>query len=383
MRLVFGAALAAILAASPSAWSDEGGMGMVSLFANVGKWSSGDTGGDGSQALVYSQVAYDAKAWGVAATGSMVQTSYKSSTLQERLDISTLTDTAIATHYGMKWDEATLRLGLDVNLPTGKHAYSDSEINKAILEDVSQDLLLVNVYGAGLNIAPHVLASYRTGFGAVGAGLKYSFAGEFDPTTERSGDNFDPGDKLMAVMTAMILSRGEDYVLLNASYTRAGIDKQGGRDVFHTGDLYGADARYVAKWDGNSQTALAVSLKWQNKNELLDAFGALRPEMDNSNKNSTEVLLNNSYRYTSEVTVTGVAGYKTVAANGYPANNGLYDAGRNKYYIEPGAAWQFSKEAYLSGKLRYSMVKDKQDAFSAVDATYNVYNLDLGVVYTF
>lgn len=383
MRLVIGAALAAVLVVASPAWSGDGDVGMVSLFSNVGKWSSGDTGGDGSQTLVYSQVSYDAKTWGVAATGNAVKTSIKSSGSQESVDISTMTDTVIAAHYGMKWEDTTLRLGLDINLPTGKHAYSDSEAGKVIVEDVSQDLMLVNVYGTGLNIAPHVLASYRTGFGAVGAGLKYSFAGEFDPTTEHSGDNFDPGDKLMAVMSAMILSRGDDFVLLNVSYTHAGVDKQSGRDVFHTGDLYGADARYVAKWDKDFQSALAVSLRWQGKNELLDINGVLRPELDNSNKNSTEVLVSNSYRYTSELTLTGVAGYKAVAANGYAATNGLYDAGRNKFFIEPGAAWQFDKQAYLSGKLRYAMVKDKQDAFSAVDATYNVYNLDLGVVYTF
>lgn len=383
MRLVVCAVLAAALAVSPPAWSEEGGVGMVSLFANAGKWSSGDTGGDGNQTLVYSQVSYDARAWGVAATGSMAKTSYKYSDSQERLDISTLTDTAIATHYGMKWEGTSLSLGLDFNLPTGKHAYSDSEAGLVILEDVAQDLMLVNVYGSGLNVAPHVLVSYRTGFGAVGAGLKYTFTGEFDPTTEHPEDNFDPGDKLMAVMTAMILSRGDDFILLNASYTSSGVDKQNGRDAFHTGDLYGVDGRYVAKWDDNFQTALAVSLKWQNKNELLDAYGVLRPELDNSNKNSTEVLLNNAYRYDSQLTFTGMAGYKTVAANGYASTSGLYDAGRNKYYIEPGAAWQFSKKAYMSGRFRYSMVIDKQDVFSAVDATYNVYNLDLGVAYTF
>ncbi|MBI4665317.1 MAG: hypothetical protein HY751_02775 [Nitrospinae bacterium] len=358
---------------------------LVSIFANYGHWGSGDTGGDGSQSLAYTQVAYDTQKWGVYLTGTYVNTSYKpSDTFADRLNINSLTDTAIATYYSMKLADVSLRAGLDFTLPTGKHAYSTSELAKVIVEDISQDLMLVNSYGAGFNMTPHFMASWQSSWGAAGIGARYTFAGEFDPTTGAENDNFKPGDRFFAVATGMVnITENKDFALLTATYTKAANDRQGGQDIFHSGDLLGLEGRYIRRWAENWESSLGLIARWQGKNESIGENGALGPETGNANGNSVELFFNNVYIYSDELTLTGVVGLRNVSANGYAEGDALYDAGRLKMYLEPGIGWRLTPSLWLSGKLRYARLMDKKDAFSPRDATYNIYNLDMGLVHTF
>ncbi|VAX15616.1 hypothetical protein MNBD_NITROSPINAE03-325, partial [hydrothermal vent metagenome] len=109
----------------------------------------------------------------------------------------------------------------------------------------------------------------------------------------------------------------------------------------------------------------------------------LNAELSNSNNNSWEIFANNIYRRSRKLWLMGMLGYKSVSANGYSLGDALYDGGRSKVYIEPGISWFFSKAMYATGRVRYSKIDDRQDAFSAKDAAYNVFNIDLGLVYSF
>ncbi|VAX18400.1 hypothetical protein MNBD_NITROSPINAE04-1641, partial [hydrothermal vent metagenome] len=109
----------------------------------------------------------------------------------------------------------------------------------------------------------------------------------------------------------------------------------------------------------------------------------LNAELSNSNNNSWEIFANNIYRRSRKLWLMGMLGYKSVSANGYSLGDALYDGGRGKVYIEPGVSWFFSKAMYATGRARYSKIDDRQDAFSAKDAAYNVFNIDLGLVYSF
>jgi hypothetical protein len=79
----------------------------------------------------------------------------------------------------------------------------------------------------------------------------------------------------------------------------------------------------------------------------------------------------------------GMIGYKQVEANEYPTDDLFYDAGRKRYFVEPGFMYLFSKTMYMTGKFRYSRVEDYTDAFAETDITYSVLNIDLALVASF
>ena len=125
-----------------------------------------------------------------------------------------------------------------MRLPTGKASYSETELNSIFTDDLSQDLMLVNSYGGGTNLSPHFMAAYKVGSFVLGAGLKYEITGEYDPTTDTADDNFDPGDRLLALINAVWTMTGDRFMMLTLTYGSVGKDKQGGADVYQEGDTW-------------------------------------------------------------------------------------------------------------------------------------------------
>jgi hypothetical protein len=116
---------------------------------------------------------------------------------------------------------------------------------------------------------------------------------------------------------------------------------------------------------------------------MLSEGDILNSELSNSNNNSWEAYVNNIYRYSDDFSFTGMAGYKQVFPNGRAADEPLFDGGRWKAYLEPGVMWFLSQANYVSGKIRYSYILDKKDAFASEDSGYNVFNVDIGYTYSF
>jgi hypothetical protein len=358
---------------------------IVMINSNFGTWGSEKFGNSGNQALGFTQVAYDVKTWGIVLTGKYSKTSYNNTVLSEsRFDVSTFADTDISDHYTYTSGDLTLSGGVDISLPTGKHGYSNQELGTIVSEPVSQDLMSLTSFGQGLNISPHlVIASKVSKDFTVGAGLKYMFSGEYDATTEIADDNTKPGDRLSLLLNSVFGATPDDYLMLTLSYSHAAKDKRQGQDVFHSGDIFSTDFKYLRRWSESYTSVLGLIVMTQQKNETLNESLVLASENQNSNNNSYELTLNNNYRLPGNLTFTGILGYKYVYANGYGAGDTLYDAGRWKAYIEPGAMWIITHNMYASVKLRYSQLSDKKDAFEAEDNSYKIYNFDFGLVYNF
>jgi len=360
---------------------DVGGF-TVSATANYGSWGAGDN--NGSQWIGYFQAAYDTQDWGVAVTGKGAKTSYKTVLSDERLDLTTLTDTSVSTYYSHKTGDLTLRGGVDLSLPSGKHSYTGSELARIITDPLSQDLMMLNTYGAGTNVIPHLLAVYKVSdLVTVGGGARYESTGAYNPTTDASSGALDPGDRAMAMLNGVLTLTDSDFFMLSVIYNHSGVDKQEGKDIFRTGDTYSLEARYIRKWEEAFSSILSVAYRQQDKNEMISASNVLNAELSNSNNNSWEAYVNNIYRYSDDFSFTGIFGYKQVLANGLKEDESLYDGGRWKAYLEPGVMWFLSQANYVSLKLRYSYIFDKKDAFEPADAGYNVFNADIGYTYSF
>lgn len=373
----------ASFAEEDAAKKEIGGL-TVSATGNYGTWSSIAGDNSGSQGLAYFQAAYDGDSWGLAATGKGSKTSYKTVLGEERLDFTTLTDTSVSSYYSHKIGDLMLRGGVDLSLPTGKHAYSSSELGRIVTDPLSQDLMMLNTYGAGTNFIPHFMAVHKASDQlTVGGGLRYELTGPYDPTTDISDDNLDPGDRLMLMANGAWIATDNDYFLLSFMYNYSGVDKQEGTEIFRTGDMYSLEARYIRKWEEAFNSIFSLSYRQQEKNQMLSEGNVLNSELSNSNNNSWEAYVNNVYRYSDDFSFTGMAGYKQVFPNGLNEDEALFDGGRWKAYVEPGIMWFLSPVNYLSGKARYSYILDKKDAFASDDSGYNVFNVDIGYTYSF
>ncbi len=373
----------AVVSWRPVAFADENKPWYVGVSANYGHFSASGVESDGTQTIGYFQLVYDNRKWGAGVTSSFASTSYTVGSASSGFDLSGLNDTALTTCYNTNIGKLNLRVGVDLGLPTGQTGLETENLGRSIYEDIREDLLLLNTYGEGLNIAPHFAASIRTGMFTWGLGGRYLNSGEYDPTSDVDGDEFNPGDSYTIVVSSLLKPGETDMVLLTLMRTTFGVDTQGGDDVFRKGDMISLDVRYTHIWSDNTMTTLVAVYSQQDKNERLSEGDVLKSETGNSNANTKEISIVNQYMYDRRITYTGVAGYKVADANEYGESDSLYDGGRDKIYVEPGLVWRLNKEAYTTFKLRYAIINDKKDGYSSQDATYNVYNIDLGLVYLF
>ncbi|MBF0293338.1 MAG: hypothetical protein HQK86_14410 [Nitrospinae bacterium] len=357
---------------------------VFSASSNYGSWSADKEKNDGDQLVTFLQMGYDAKTWGLAVTGRAAQSSYQTNSSEERFDVSTLTDTELSDFVAYTTGSWMLRTGVDVTLPTGKHGYANNELLAIMSDTLSSDLMAITSYGQGLNFSPHlVLANKVSPSMTVGLGLKYSFTGEYDATTEIEDDSINPGDRLTALVNTALMLSATDYVMATGAYSTAGRDTRQGVDIFRQGDILSLDLKYIHKWFDGLTSVFNVSYMTQQKNDLINESLVIQNETQNSNNNSVQVAINSAWTLSKGLALTGMVGYKQVDANGYPEDNPLYDGGRWKAFLEPGVIAYFSDSFYATLKGRYTTLYNKKDALASEDIRYDVYNLDLAVVYNF
>ncbi|MDH5509277.1 MAG: hypothetical protein OEZ32_02870 [Nitrospinota bacterium] len=385
MRFVISvlAAAVALSAAGASAEQDSTKPLTVGIFSNIGSFSASGSGVEGSQSLAYLQMIYASPTWGAGFTSSYAAVDYTTGAAADRYQRSTVTDTAVTSFYNVKSGALRARFGVDLGLPTGQATQTSEELSRSITDDIYEDLLLLNNYGSGMNMAAHLALSYQTGRITWGLGARYLTAGAYDPMSDREQDEFDPGDSLLALASVLFSFGDRGSALLNLSRTSQGHDKQNGKDIFRNGDIMALEIRLFRDWGSSLSTSLVALERQQDKNERLYADEQYKSETGNANANSTEVFLETAWTRSDALVLTGVLGYKSVAANDYPEDDYLHDGGRTKLYIEPGLRWSISKSKLLSLKLRYSTVDDQKDSFSPAGATYSVYNVDIGIIMGF
>jgi len=356
----------------------------LSVTGNVGSWKSRDLDNSGVQSQIFTQIVYTGENWGAGATARGARNEYHTTQSESRVSFTTLTDTVASAYYIIKRGEYQARFALDLGMPTGKPDYTTVELKSVITDPVNQDLMILNQYGAGWNIAPNLTLTRKFGKRlTAGIGLRYDYNGKFDISKEEDDELIDPGDRILALASGAYEVSQNDYLMLIAYYSRGSEDKRGSKVIFREGDSAVGEARYLRIWNETTKSTISFSYASQAKNEFVDSTGFLSAELHNTNNNWWELLAYTLYRRSDYLAITGIAGYKQVAANGYDAGHTLYDGGRSKYYLEPGVILIFRETFYTTLKFRATQVSDKKDGFSPKDSRYDVYNLDLAMVYNF
>lgn len=380
-----GAALcvAAVLCVAAEALAGEKPW-IVSFYLNQGNWSANGVDHQGRQSIASTQLVYKKNDWGVAVTESYTSTSYNTSLSNDNFEVDTPTDVSISSYYIKKLNKITLRGGLDISLGTGTNQYKTSELQSMIIDDINEDLMLINNYGSGLNFRPHILAAYDAGPMTWGAGANYLLSGAFDPISDdNSGDEYNQGDKFTLFLSNLYKLSNKNFTLVTLSYSNWQTDTFGKQDLFSNGDKYQIKGRWVSEWAPLFRGTVGVQYSWQDKNKTFEGEDVFVTEKSNANGNEIEIFLDGLYSLTNSLSPTFILGYKQVENNGYASGEALYDAGRSLTYLEPGLIWYHGKDMYVVGKLRYSRIEDKADAFSVNNATYDVINMDIGLVLTF
>lgn len=357
---------------------------VLTLSTNYGDWKADKLGNAGSKGVGFAQLGYTGREYGGAVTTRYVRTDYLTAQSPDRFSISTTADVELSDYYTCESGSMALRGGVDLTIPTGKGAYSTDELTRILSDPLGSDLMSVNLYNQGLNVSPHFLvANTFSKSMSMGIGAKYTFTGEYTPTTDVEGDRYKPGSRLMVIGNGAYGFTEADFLAVNLIYYTVGRDTRNGEDVYRTGDLFSADIKYLKSWNENLMSMFALIVMTQRSNEYMNAELALEAESRNSNNNSVEVVAYGGYKLTGEITLSGVAGYKNVAANAYEPGDAFYDAGRWKAYLEPGVIWNAAHGMQLAGKIRYTRIMDKKDAFEAEDNTYSLLNADISLVYNF
>ena len=358
---------------------------VVQADENRGSWTSdASPKKKGGQNLAYYSVGYYAARWGVTVLGSFADTSYiNNDSSKGDFSYTGIMDSTVSTYYMRpSLFGLDVRLGLDLNVPTGHPSFSSGDLGAMMLDGVSKDLNMATSFGRGLNFAPNLILSKTFDSSSVGLGLRYEVMGEYDPTTEVPSDNIKPGDMLMVMGLWQYAVTGKDMLIADLVGTFSGRDQQGGADVFKKGNTYDLTVRYV-KAGTALRITYALAMGLQDKNKSVGAGGGLATEDLNTNNNRIEAFINTGYAFNNRLIVNNILGYKKYDANGYHPGDTLYDAGYDKIYAGGGMNYTFSESSYVKVDIRAFQIQNGADTMEPVSAIYQGVNIDLGFVYLF
>jgi len=362
----------------------EGRPWQMTLATSSTGWSGGGDMG-GSQSRLTGQMAYrDPQGrFGLSLTSRLANTDYLSPLSEDRFAITTPTDITFANYWRFVRGPFDIRAGVDIDLPTGKNAYSSTELAKLIIDPVSEDLMALGSFGAGLNFAPHSTITWRRNDReSIGFGFRYLISGVYDPTSDVAGDLLNPGDQLTLTLNR-VTKIGADVLALQGIYTHAAADTQGGSKSFEYGDTFAVEARYIKLWSKNLRGIVRATLSTQSANQTTGEGGGLTRERANTNNNQIALEATLYERRSKGWAWRITSGYKQVAANGYGATDTLYDAGRQQFFMEPGFIHFVSNRLYLTGRIRVSQINDRADAFMPTDRAIRTWGAGMTAVSTF
>jgi hypothetical protein len=363
------------LAAAPAAadqWTVRSGV-------HLDAWSANDSSGQGKgyELLVPLGIFYDTPTWGVSARGS-------AGTSQHDLDgapnasMTGLVDTTVSGYYRLRVSGTEIRLGLDMDLPTGVARLKNRDL--PAVQD--EDLVALQRFGEGFDVNPTVIVYRNFGDWGLGGGIGYLWTGEYDPTKDIPSDDFDPGDELSASVLGDVFLGDVWRLIGRASYTHFTADQRGGQDAFREGDE--VDLGLSLEWRPEPWWAV-VSVRdiYRFKAERLNAAGQLDDEAQNSRGNEIRGGVTVGYIIDDAWTVRGIVDLRYVAANDYATGDPLYDGGRFKIAVGPGVTWTLSRTFALDASVRWFYLDAERSPIFPNGATINGVHADFRVTYRF
>jgi hypothetical protein len=342
-------------------------------------WSADKSSGqgDGFEVLVPLGIFYDTPTWGVSARGSF-------GTTQHDLDaapsasITGFTDTTLSGYYRLRVSGTEVRFGLDLDLPTGVARLKTRDL--PAIQD--EDLVALQRFGEGFDVNPTVIVYRSFGDWGLGGGVGYLWTGEYDPTKEISGDDFDPGNELSISVLGDVFVGDVWRLIGRVAYTHFTTDERGGFEIFREGDEL--DLGATLEWRPEPWWAVVtVRDIMRFKAERLNAAGRLDEEAQNSRGNEIRGAATVGYIIDDVWTVRGTLDVRYVAVNDYASGDPLYDGGRFKIAVGPGVTWTLSRTFAMDASVRWFHLDAERSAIFPRGASINGAHADLRVTYRF
>ena len=371
--LILGAAV--WLAAGPAVadqWTVRSGI-------HLDAWSANDSSGQGTghEVLVPLGIYYDTPTWGLAARGS-VGTAGHDLDNAPSASMTGFTDTTVSGYYRLRLGGTEIRLGLDMDLPTGVSRLSTRDL--PAVQD--EDLVALQRFGEGFDVNPTVIVYHNFGDWGIGGGVGYLWTGEYDPTKDIPHDDFDPGDELTVSVLGDVFLGDVWRLLGRLAYVHFGTDERGGIETFRENPQL--DMTATLEWRPEPWWAvLTLRDIYRFKADRLNAAGQLTEEPENSWGNEIRAGAVVGYIINDVWTVRGIADIRYVAANDYPSSDPLYDGGRFKVAIGPGVTWTLSRTFDIDASIRGFYLDAERSPVFPAGANILGVHADLRLTYRF
>jgi hypothetical protein len=369
LRLVVSAAL--LLGAAAGAAADEW---TVRTGIHLDLWDG--AGQSGHQVLAPYALSFDTPSWGASIRGAY-GVSDRDPIGGGADSITGFTDTTLSGYYRFVAAETEFRLGLDLDLPTGKSRLSVRQV----LSVQDEDLVALERFGEGFDVNPNLRIYRNFGVFGLGLGVGYLITGKYDPT-EAPNDDLDPGNELTIALLGDVYATDTIRVIGRASYTYFSADERRGSDVFREGDEI--DLLVTAEWRPEPWW-VAVTLRdiVRFKAERADAAGRLVTESRNSHGNDIRGGVTVGYIFNDVWTAQGAVDVRHVLANDYPTGDPLRDGGRTKVAVGPTVTFTPHRRFAVEAGFRYFIMDVEASPFFPRSGTINGIHADLRLTYRF
>lgn len=382
-----GRRLGAVVAAILLGWSGAAGVTRaaadewtVRTGVHVDAWSG--AGQSGRQVLLPWSLGFDTPTWGVSGRGALGHSERDPGGGAETGSMTGLVDTTLSGYYRLRVAGAEVKLGLDLDLPTGDATGVARLPTRDLAAVQDEDLVTVERFGEGFDVNPTVTAYRSFGAFGLGLGLGYHRTGKYDPTRDAAHDDLDPGDELTVVALGDVYATDTIRLMALVAYTRFTADERGGRELFREGDEL--DLRVSVEWRPEPWwAAVAVRDVVRFKAERPDAGGGLVTEARNSHGNDIRVGATVGYVLDDAWSLQAAVDLRHVAANDYAAGDPLRDGGRTKVAVGPSVTWTPHRTFAVDAGLRYFLMDVKQGPAFPRSGTIHGVHADVRVTYRF
>jgi hypothetical protein len=340
-------------------------------------WRS-DASGSGRQSFTPITVTYrPQESWEVGLRTAYIDSTNKTAGKEGK--VATWSDTSISVAKSFNQLSWPVRVNLDYNAPTGKATLAGTEKN-AIMDGT---LVGQTRFGEGENVALGVNVSKAvTKKDTFGAGISFNQRGAYDPNSDVTGDELNPGDETIATLQ---WEHKEDTWKIGGGASLTDYQKtvRGGTDYYKKGQL--TDVNLTAVKALPKQQTLTVNARYttqESDNYINNLTGMLEQEQRNSNGESSYVNLDYAKQF-RRVTLHVGADYLDVKANAYDQENGLFNGGRRKTGYNLGADYALNKKSAIVTRLRSFEMTDNPTPDQLLPIKYKGETLHVGFHYDF
>lgn len=296
-------------------------------------------------------------------------------------EITSLTDTLLAASYVVFELPISVILGVDLNLQTGQESLSRYEQIAEAGE--RHDLFEVDNFGEGFNVGANVGVSKEFKSFTLGVSGAYLWKGKYDPTSEISRDDLDPGDQIVLVALTKWKVGGGLAIDTTTAYAQSSADTTDGKEAFREGRklLISGVVRLQRPAFG---VTVGAQNTFQGKNKEL-AEDHLETEPENSNGNELFGWCDFTYRFSPSIDLQLLGDLRFYGESDRKNElNGLpFEGKRVRFGFGPGIMFLQNDHLTWNAVVKYFRMRQEPDIRDEEEQVLRGVNVSFGMTYLF